>query len=786
MFGPNASLDVSGSFYVSTADYLALGSSGRFDATNPAASVLSIAPPSAFGFLGAPAPVSFNGSTISVPAGNTLSVVAGDISLSGAILYAPGGRVNVASLASAGTVALVAAGIDVTAGTLGAITATNSIVDTSSAFGLASGAIYIRGGSLTMQQSFVASENGEAGTGGNVDVRLSGAMQMDGGLVRSATGGLGDAGNVVIQAGTLSLLNGAQVGSGTFGPGKSGNATVSAAESILVSGSDSLGFPSGIFSSAESGGVSRGAGSVTIAAPVVTLDQGGVISSNTAGSGDAGSISISTGRLTLANGAQITGSTSDTGRGGAISIVATESVSISGASNFGSYDIFPGSGSTGNISVTTPLFTGDNSTISTISRGTGNAGNIDFNVGTLNLFNGTQINSSTFGSGHGGNVTVHASESITASGYSGFIISGIFNTAGNFGPGGSTLVTTPSLLLDGGVIATGSILVGNGGPLTVHVGNANLINGGRIDASSFFVGNGGSIEFTVTGTLNIGGRRDAAATETILREFVRAQAGDLVTDATYALLRPAFGDFAASGVVSRSVLGGAGGAIHVTAGDITIGPGGIINAGSSNSGSAGSITLDVAGALKLTGGASISTQAAISDGGNITINARDLVYLEDSRITTSVGTGLGNGGNIVIDPVFVVLNNGQIIANAFGGNGGNISIVSDFFLADPASLVQASSQFGLQGAVTVSAPNVNLGAGLVALPGAFFDASSMMRTACAARASHASNSFTGAPRGGLPAGPERYGFASYSGSVPGPRAGADAFAANTIQLACMQ
>lgn len=786
MFGPNASLDVSGSFHVSTADYLALGSSGRFDATNPAASVLSIAPPSAFGFLAAPAPISFNGSTLAVPAGQTLSVVAGDISLSNATLSAPAGRINVASLAAPGTATPGAAGIDVTASALGAITATNSTLDVSSAPGLASGAIYVRGGSLTLQNSAVVSENGEAGTGGDVDIRLSGALQMDDSLARSITTGLGDAGNVVIQAGSLSLVNGAQVSSSTFGPGKSGNATVSAAESILVSGGDSFGFPSGIFSSAESG-VSRGAGAVSIAAPVVTVDQGGLISSSTFGSGDAGSVSISAGRLTLSNGAQVSSSTSSTGKGGAIAITASESVAMSGGAALNSSDIFPGSGSTGSIAVTTPLFTGDNSTITTISRGAGNAGNIDFNVGTLNLFNGTQINSSTFGSGHGGNVTVNASESITMSGFSGFVISGIFNTAGNFGPGGSTLVTTPSLLLDGGVIATGSILIGNGGPLTVRVGNASLINGGRIDASSFFIGNGGNIEVTVTGTLDIGGRRDAAATESILREFVRAQAGDAVNDATYALLRPAFGDFAASGIVSRSVLAGAGGAIHVTAGDITIGPGGIINAGSSNSGSAGSITLDVAGALKLTGGASISTQAAISDGGNITINAKDLVYLEDSRITTSVGTGLGNGGNITIDPTFVVLNNGQIIADAHGGNGGNITIVSDFFLASPDSIVRASSDFGLQGSVTVTAPNVNLGAGLVALPGVFFDASSLMRTACAARSAQGANSFTGAPRGGLPAGPERYAFAAYAGEAPGPRAALDGgFAAGTIHFACLQ
>jgi len=51
MFGPNARLDVQGSFHASTADYLRLGNGGRFDARYPNDSLLTIAPVEAFGFL---------------------------------------------------------------------------------------------------------------------------------------------------------------------------------------------------------------------------------------------------------------------------------------------------------------------------------------------------------------------------------------------------------------------------------------------------------------------------------------------------------------------------------------------------------------------------------------------------------------------------------------------------------------------------------------------------------------------------------------------------------------
>ncbi|MDM8558778.1 filamentous hemagglutinin N-terminal domain-containing protein, partial [Candidatus Parabeggiatoa sp. HSG14] len=40
MFGPNAQLDVQGSFHASTADYLRLGDGGRFDARYPSDSLL--------------------------------------------------------------------------------------------------------------------------------------------------------------------------------------------------------------------------------------------------------------------------------------------------------------------------------------------------------------------------------------------------------------------------------------------------------------------------------------------------------------------------------------------------------------------------------------------------------------------------------------------------------------------------------------------------------------------------------------------------------------------------
>ena len=52
LFGQHASLDIQGSFHVSTADYLKLGDGGRFEAMNPENSVLTVHRPRPLGFWG--------------------------------------------------------------------------------------------------------------------------------------------------------------------------------------------------------------------------------------------------------------------------------------------------------------------------------------------------------------------------------------------------------------------------------------------------------------------------------------------------------------------------------------------------------------------------------------------------------------------------------------------------------------------------------------------------------------------------------------------------------------
>src|SRR5437867_408001 len=102
LFGPTASLNVGGSFHVSTADYVRMfdgTSNGYFYADPARPSVLTSAPVAAFGFLSPnPAAIAIQGSNLSVPTGQTLSVVGGEITIQGGTLSAPSGRIQIASV----------------------------------------------------------------------------------------------------------------------------------------------------------------------------------------------------------------------------------------------------------------------------------------------------------------------------------------------------------------------------------------------------------------------------------------------------------------------------------------------------------------------------------------------------------------------------------------------------------------------------------------------------------------------------------------------------------------
>lgn len=90
----------------------------------------------------------------------------------------------------------------------------------------------------------------------------------------------------------------------------------------------------------------------------------------------------------------------------------------------------------------------------------------------------------------------------------------------------------------------------------------------------------------------------------------------------------------------------------------------------------GDIFLKTANLFILSGGIS-SNGASLGPGGEIIIEARDNIYLNEFAISTSVLQG-GHGGRIILQsPQISIINGGIISASAAGGNAGNIHLLAE-------------------------------------------------------------------------------------------------------------
>ncbi len=86
IFGAGATLNVGGSFHVSSADYIRFVDGSTFCVStcpNQQANVLSVADPASFGFLGPRGPIIVDGGFLQVPPEQTLGIVGGAVTIAG-------------------------------------------------------------------------------------------------------------------------------------------------------------------------------------------------------------------------------------------------------------------------------------------------------------------------------------------------------------------------------------------------------------------------------------------------------------------------------------------------------------------------------------------------------------------------------------------------------------------------------------------------------------------------------------------------------------------------------
>ena len=541
------------------------------------------------------------------------------------------------------------------------------------------------------------------------------------GSVTLATGshiGVSGTNNVSIRGGKFVLLVNDAVLTTSQTPSPPETISLSPGSSIMTSNS----------------GTEPGA-DIQLIASNVQMDNS-IVSTTTAGNGHAGDILMASNSLQVES-TLITSSATPLpgllgGDGGTIHLDITQDAHLSN-STIDSQTV--ANGKAGDISVEATRLTLNSSSLSTgttpQSGSTGgNAGDIQVTVGQLTMNDGQIVSQSLFSKGNGGKVTVTATESITTagSGNLSFAISTSTAGAAPFCPGtcgnaGSITLMAPTVVLNGVGLNSSTTGKGNAGNILAKVGTLTVMNGAQISASAenpgVVTGAGGNI--TITG---------------------------LGSPAQSVLI-----DGPGSGIFTDTQGTGAGGSITVKTTDhVTMTSGASITASSTGPGNAGDISINAGQQLDMRDSA-IKTEATKASGGNIDIQAVDRVRLVNSSISTSVPNGTGNGGNITIDPNVVALQNSQIIAQAVQGAGGNITLTTPLFLRDSTSLVSASSQFGVNGTVTIQSPTSNLSESLGTLPSEPSQAHSLLTQRCAALVNGQTSSFVIAGREQLPADP---------------------------------
>ena len=596
------------------------------------------------------------------------------------------------------------------------------------------GNVLVQSKSLTIGgDGEISSSTVGLGRGGSVSVTANSLVihGIDSGIFSAAeSGSSGNAGNIAVKATDLTLTSGGKISSATFSAGTGGSVNVTA-DSILINGGDS-----GIFASAQEHS-SGNAGSVAVYAGNLAITDGGEVSSGTGGTGnggdvdvttdsllidgagdssfgtgifadtgnrgDAGSVSVQARSVTLIGGGEISSGTFSTGNGGSVT-VASDSVLINGAG-------------------TSPFVTGIFASAEEDSSG--NAGRVTVNARNLVIIDNGEISSGTGGTGNGGDVNV-TTESllIDGAGHSGFG-TGIFADTGNRGDAGIVSVQARSVTLTGGgQISSETFGAGRGGSVTVAT-DSLLINGAGAPRN---VGTG------VFATAEDGSSGDAGSLSVQARSLTLTDRGE---------------------ISSTSFTSATAGSVQLnTAGPVKLKHGASIST-SSESGDAGSIKITSGGEIKLKDQSSITVSGG-RNGGEIRINAPDLVYLLDSSITATAGGvgGSGTGGNITIDPQFIVLQNSFISANAAIGQGGNIKLVSDFLFNSDLSNNNITATGTTNGTVNITAPQLDLGSELITLPTSLLSAESQLQERCTALLRGDFSSFISIGRGGTEPAPE--------------------------------
>ncbi|MEH2051444.1 two-partner secretion domain-containing protein [Nostoc sp.] len=711
LFGPNASLNIGGSFVATTANAIGFANGELFSSnvTQPLPSQLLSVNPNAFFFNQLTPHLIVNQSTanetgLQVSPRQNLLLIGGSVQLDGGRLTSPGSYVELGSVGGVGTVGLSTTGedwrlsfpdnvvradvslsnnarINVLAGGAGsiAVTARNLTL---------SGGSRLRVG-IDEGLGFVGAQAGDIQIDATETINV-----VDGSTIRNEVlpGGKGNGGPITITTGSLSLAGDARLISVTSGQGDVGSVNINARNRVSLDGST-------VFNAVQNTAIGN-AGDINITTGSLSLTGGAQLILSARGQGDVGSVNINARDRVSLDSSNVFNNVEQTGVGNAGNInITTKSLSLTGGASLFSDTI--GRGNTGSVNINANdrvSFDGSYLFHTVEQSGIGNTGDINITTKSLSFTNGAQLISSTDGQGNAGSVNINANDRVSLDGESsdGALASTIFTRVepGSVGQGGNVTITTGSLFLtNGGAVNTANVGgTGNAGRVTIHAydsvqisGTAPTLTDNRsgvfTSATPGSLGNGGDVIIT-TGSLSVSDQG-----RIITNAEAQGNAGDIQIQASNTVL------FNGGDAVSTLEPGamGKGGNINITARSLSLFNGAQLSATTSGKGDAGNISIATLDTVNLSGV-------------NFSGDASGL-------FTSSKPLATGNGGEIRVETRNLqVTSRGVLNAQSFSsGRGGDIIVSADMVgLSGGGQLLTTTSSNGHAGDITVNTPDLQL------------------------------------------------------------------------------
>ncbi len=582
-FGPNATLNLGGSFVASTANSVLFPGDRIFSATDPDSSpILSVNVPIGLQYGPNPESIIVRDAVLTVLPNQTLTLVGGEINLSGGQLLAPGGTVTLGGTSEAGVIELQGGSALKLPETVGRspLNLTNGArVDVAGAGG-GSIAIQVENLILSGQSEIRAGIAEGLGTPGvqagdiNIDTRGDIVLTGESAIANEVQPtGMGDGGNITLNTTTFSATS-SRISTSTSGEGNGGKLQITARESVVLDGQGREDF-------------------ITIASADVAPE----------GVGNAGGIEIQAGSVLVKDGAGIITGTRGQGNGAPLVIRAVESV------------VFDGLNSSNDVLRPT----GAESTVD--PEAIGNAGSLEIETAALRILNGSNVGSTTFEKGNGGPVRLQATEVMEFGGVDrvGNPVIVFSDTLGE-GNGDNLRIETPRLILrDGAQISVGTFGAGDGGNLEILASEEIVISGSvpATEGGFFFTDESGTL--FPTGIF-------AASTDTGNAGTMRLETGELIV-----------GDRAIISASSEST--GVAGNMEIVARQILVNNAAI--AAETVQGDQANIFIESQD-IRLRNQGGVTTNASGSGtGGNIAIATETLLALENSDITANSSASFG-------------------------------------------------------------------------------------------------------------------------------------------------